>query len=67
MFGRHEKRGLTQEGCDDCGEGRESWKERNKSDVMWNIMNMTNGDVKDKAEECIGDVKWRVGRVRTRR
>lgn len=46
---------------------RESWKERNKSDVMWNIMNMTNGDVKDKAEECIGDVKWRVGRVRTRR
>ena len=48
-------------------EERESWKERNKSDVMWNIMNMTNGDVKDKAEECVGDVKWRVGRVRTRR
>ena len=23
MFGGHEKRGMTQEGCDDCGEGRE--------------------------------------------
>ena len=34
MFGRHEKRGLTQEGCDDCGEGRERVGEK-ETKVMW--------------------------------